>query len=116
MLDEHCFAIYTNESLRKQAKKSIERMDFSSRAYEWNIFSDSKVKTCAFEKQIFYLLFSAIGRLYRLINTITEIKVMNILNNGTIKDIMTLPTIGKKRAELLMAYRIENGGFSSVST
>ena len=41
--------------------------------------------------------------------------MLDILNNGTIKDIMALPTIGKKRAEQLMAYREQNNKFSSVS-
>jgi len=44
-----------------------------------------------------------------------EVKVLNILNNGTVKEIMTLPTIGKKRAEQLHTYRTQNGEFSSLS-
>lgn len=36
------------------------------------------------------------------------------INMATVKEIMTLPGIGKKKAEAIVAYRKENGGFNSV--
>ena len=93
----------------------MKRVEFFLSVYEWKIFTDLETRKCAYRRQNFSLLFSVVRWFYFLIRHIIEIKVMDIFNNGTIKDIMTLPTIGKKRAEQLMAYRIENGGFSSVS-
>ena len=50
-----------------------------------------------------------------LIYHFAENKILDILNNGTTRDLMELPTIGKKRAEKVIEFRIKNGGFSNVS-
>ncbi|XP_065055054.1 kinesin-like protein KIF22-B [Rhopilema esculentum] len=44
-----------------------------------------------------------------------EAKLIKTLSTGSIKAIMALPTIGKKRAEQIIKYRDENGHFGSIS-
>ena len=47
-------------------------------------------------------------------HSIVESKIIATLNNGSLKQIMALPTIGKKRAQCIIEYRESNGNFSSV--
>jgi len=44
-----------------------------------------------------------------------EQKELLNMNTATVKEIMKLPGIGKKKAEAIVAFRQENGGFQDLN-
>ncbi|KAJ3305073.1 Kinesin-like protein kif22 [Kappamyces sp. JEL0829] len=44
----------------------------------------------------------------------TNAKILHIINRGNVKTLMSLNTIGKKRAELILGYRDSNGEFACL--
>ena len=50
------------------------------------------------------------------VKSATKEKILHIINRGNVKAIMTLKTIGKKRAEAILDARETNGEFTTLES